>query len=133
MDLGVPQRLLYESLKFARAFQILQTSAKIRWSHYRVLLRVPTKQGRDYYVRQTKKHAWSVGDLEVHVKGRLFEHTRGDSQAPLEELPKGRLYVLPGNRVRRQGEAGSGIQNAVGIGGRVNGRVGAGEGSAVPS
>jgi endonuclease YncB( thermonuclease family) len=93
MDLGVSQRILYESLKFARAFQILQTSAEIRWSHYRVLLRVPTKQGRDYYVRQTKKHAWSVGDLEVHVKGRLFEHTRGDSQAPLEELPKGRLYV----------------------------------------
>lgn len=85
MDLGVPQRLLYESLKFARAFQVLQTSAKLRWSHYRVLLRVPTKQARDYYLRQTKKHAWSVGDLEVHVKGRSFEHTRGDSLAPLEE------------------------------------------------
>ena len=92
-DLEIPQRLLYETLKFARAFGILQMSAKLCWSHYRVLLRVPTKRARNFYTKQAKKHGWSVGDLEVHVKGRLFEHTRGDSLAPLEELPKGRLYV----------------------------------------
>ena len=48
-DVGLSKRLLYEVLRFYRTFGIVNTYSQLGWSHYRVLLRVPSAQERTFY------------------------------------------------------------------------------------
>ena len=45
-DIGIPERRLYEMLKFYRCFPILRPAAELGWAHYTVVLSLPEKAER---------------------------------------------------------------------------------------
>ena len=93
-DIDMRLRLLYEMVSLFRLFPALPTSTQLGWCHYRVLLRVGSKRGRTFYVKQIKAHSWSVRQLEMHVQEGLFERVTG-AETELPPLPRGRLYTYP--------------------------------------
>ena len=91
-DIETRLRVFYEMVSLFRLFPILPSTAQLGWSHYRMLLRVGSKRERTFYVKQA--HAWSVRQLEVHVREGLFERVTG-AGTELPPLPRGRLYTYP--------------------------------------
>ena len=91
-DIDMRMRLLYEMVSLFRLFPVLPSTARLGWSHYRVLLRVGTKRERTFYVEEAEAHAWSVRQLEMHVQEGLFERVAG-IETELPPLPRGRLYT----------------------------------------
>jgi len=62
-ELELSQRLLYQMLEVYRAFPILQTSAKLSWSHYLQLAILPNRDLRRLYLRAAVEGNWSVRQL----------------------------------------------------------------------
>ena len=87
VDVGIRERLLYETMQFYQYFPILPTSAKLGWSHYRVLLGVPAQAERRFYLQETSRTGWSVRELEAEVKAGAFDLSGGKSEA-VESPPK---------------------------------------------
>ena len=80
-DIDLRLRLLYEMVSLFRLFPILPTTAQL-------------KRERTFYVKQAQAHAWSVRQLELHVREGLFERVTG-TDTELPPLPRGRLYTYP--------------------------------------
>jgi hypothetical protein len=71
-DLELSESLLYQLLKFYRAFPILYTCTKLTWSHYRTLLPLPTLAERRCYLRAAEEGGWSVRELKAQIRAEGF-------------------------------------------------------------
>ncbi len=77
-------RLFYLSF---RNIEIAQTRLRnLTWSHFRIIMREPTPEGRAWYVREASEQMWSTRTLERNVTtqyyGRLLASQRAKSEAP---------------------------------------------------
>ncbi len=96
-DVGLSKRLLYEAIRLYRTFGIVNTYSQLGWSHYRVLLAVPSARERTFYRRQADKGSWSVRDLEDQIRaGAYSEKERGTKKAG--QWSRGRSKPLPALR-----------------------------------
>jgi predicted nuclease of restriction endonuclease-like (RecB) superfamily len=48
-------------------------SAKLSWTHHRVLLRVQNQKAREWYIQEAIEHAWSVRALERQIDKLYYE------------------------------------------------------------
>ena len=101
-DLEMSQRVIYEMLEVYRAFPILRTCAKLAWSHYRELMRIPARKEREFYTCQADTAGWSVRELKAQIKANAFASpVSGSEEVPVAQVEpgpplvprKGRLYT----------------------------------------
>jgi endonuclease YncB( thermonuclease family) len=67
-DTGGSERRLYQCTQFYRCFPILQTSAKLTWSHYTTLCQVDDVKQRVALTTQAARQGWVVDELEERVR-----------------------------------------------------------------
>ena len=66
---GYSVRNLQMMRKFYLAFPNANTlCSELSWSHYRLLMRIPDKEARDFYTMECAKAAWSVRQLERQIR-----------------------------------------------------------------
>jgi endonuclease YncB( thermonuclease family) len=97
-DTGLGERLLYEAIQFRRQIPNLNTCSNLTWSHYRKILRVYDKAGRDFYLRLAEENGWSVRDLSEQIQNSSFERFLGitfEDQPPADS-PSARLQMKRG-------------------------------------
>lgn len=59
---------------FYKTFQIRHTLCdKLSWSHYRLLLTVKNKKGREFYINESIKNNWSVRQLSREIHSIAYE------------------------------------------------------------
>jgi endonuclease YncB( thermonuclease family) len=99
-DVKINQRVLYEMLEFHRAFPILRSSAKLTWTHYRRLTRIPAKAERRFYAQEAARSGWTVQELEDRIRADVFRKGEKEAEMVLAKTdgpplsPKrGRLYT----------------------------------------
>jgi hypothetical protein len=61
------QRVIYEMLEVVWASPILRTGAKLAWSHYLELVRLPARKEREFYAQQADTAGWSVRELKAPI------------------------------------------------------------------
>lgn len=70
---GFTERNLRNMRQFYLLFPIRHTlCAELSWSHYRVLMRIPDKDARDFYASECAKSAWSVRQLERQIHTMFY-------------------------------------------------------------
>ena len=71
---GFTERNLRNMRQFYLLFPIRHTlCAELSWSHYRVLMRIPDKEARDFYASECAKSAWSVRQLERQIHTMFYQ------------------------------------------------------------
>ena len=76
-DLGISERNLHNSVKFYKAYPILQTvSAQLSWSHYVELIYLGNKEERQFYEQQIIQNALSIRELREQIKNKLYAETK---------------------------------------------------------
>ncbi|MCZ6635150.1 MAG: DUF1016 N-terminal domain-containing protein, partial [bacterium] len=95
LDLKMGQRRLYEMLQFYRSFPIMRTFAQLGWSHYRLLMKLPTEQKRSLYLKQATRSGWTVRELETQIQADARLDPQPQSPPPAGPLPalRGQLYT----------------------------------------
>ena len=58
-DKNLGLALMHDIVLFRRALNILYTYRQLTWSHYRVLIRLPTVDQRRFYERAANRGAWA--------------------------------------------------------------------------
>src|SRR5690606_9861987 len=66
-ETGLALRTLQRAVAFHETYKDLPTTNGISWSHYRVLLQLPTKQQRDFYARLVRESRWTSKQLQAAV------------------------------------------------------------------
>src|SRR3990167_8310956 len=66
-DLGVSERILYQTVQFARAFPNLNARSNLSWAHYRKLATVSNAKKRQQLLAQAEKSEWTSRELEIKV------------------------------------------------------------------
>ena len=84
-DLNLGESLLHDIVRFRKAFMILSTYRELTWSHYRVLIRLPTVDQRHFYERTANRGRWPVRRLQDEIHSDLFQQTKSRPEA----LPPG--------------------------------------------
>jgi len=64
-DTGFAKTTLTLCVQFHRAYSKPPKRKSVRWSHYRELLRLPTKNDRDFYVKKIQDEGWSSRQLRA--------------------------------------------------------------------
>lgn len=76
---GYSERNLEQMIRFAEVFPDLpipQTlSAKLSWSHFVAIIRLPDSLQRDFYAEMCRIEGWSTRELEQKIGSMLFERT----------------------------------------------------------
>ena len=76
---GFTARNLANMVRFAEVFpdeEILHTlCAKLRWSHFRLIIYLDDDLKRDFYAEMCRVERWSVRTLRQKIGGMLFERT----------------------------------------------------------
>ena len=84
-DMNLGLALMHDIVLFRRALNILYTYRQLTWSHYRVLIRLPTVDQRRFYERAANRGAWPVRRLQNEIQADLFQETANRPEA----LPPG--------------------------------------------
>ncbi|MEW6040800.1 MAG: PDDEXK nuclease domain-containing protein [Elusimicrobiota bacterium] len=72
-DIGITRQTLTRAVKFYRVYPIVTAlRLQLSWTHYEVLLSLPSKQ-REFYELQTIQNTWSSRELENQIKSHLYE------------------------------------------------------------
>jgi len=73
-DLGFSRRVMYEIVQFYRVYPIVQTvSAQLGWSHITELLKIASKEEREFYEQQVIQNCWSVRTLRTEIGKHLYQ------------------------------------------------------------
>lgn len=84
---GFTARNLRNMRQFYLEFPIWHAvTAKLTWTHYRLLLRVKDERARDYYITQAIDASWSTRELDRQISSLLYERSvlsRGKSETGL--------------------------------------------------
>ena len=60
--------------QFYNCFPIHSTLwSELSWSHYKLLIRLKSKEARDYYMEESVKSNWSVRALERQIGTHYYE------------------------------------------------------------
>jgi len=87
-DLMISRRLIFDIVKFYRAYQIVHTlCAQLSWSHYRILSEIKNKEKRRFYEAHAVNNMWSKRELERRIKNREYEKARKKGYIVVQ-LPK---------------------------------------------
>ena len=71
---GFSARNIRNMRQFYLVFQKWQTvSAKLSWSHYQLIIRVPNQEAREYYIKETAQCNWNVRALERQIGTHYYE------------------------------------------------------------
>ena len=71
---GFNERNLRNMRAFYLTYPIWHTvCTKLSWSHYRVLLRVENHKAREWYIKETIDHAWSVRALDRQIDKLYYD------------------------------------------------------------
>ena len=93
-DIGIGERRLYEMLKFYRCFPILRPVAELGWSHYTVLLSLPGRTERAFYLRAAAQNGWSRRELREQIRADAFAQSEETQPVPGMFQPRrGQLYT----------------------------------------
>ena len=71
---GFSKRQIELCRQFYRTFPIANTLySQLTWSQYKLLLRLDTKDKKDFYIAETVKNNWTVRQLERQIYSNLWE------------------------------------------------------------
>jgi predicted nuclease of restriction endonuclease-like (RecB) superfamily len=77
--LGMSEAQLKNCRQFYLTFsnpQICYTlCSELSWSHLRLIMRLDSKEKREYYINESKNGNWSVRELERNIKTLMYERT----------------------------------------------------------
>jgi endonuclease YncB( thermonuclease family) len=83
-DLAMEETMLTRCIKFYSLFAGECPAAKypfVTWSHYKLLLSMPDKNQRLFYLIKTQKYNWTVRKLSQHVKNNAFAKDQKASES----------------------------------------------------
>ena len=102
-DLDLSDALLHDLILFRKTFNMLSSGRELAWSHYRVLIRLPSVEQRRFYERTANLGHWSVRRLKEEIEADHYQTTRALPEAlrpgedPFGGRPlrtkKGQLYT----------------------------------------
>lgn len=69
---GVALRTLQRSLVFHETYKKPPTGDSLTWSHYRVLLRLPSKKERAFYSKLAREKNWTSKELERAITSDVY-------------------------------------------------------------
>lgn len=72
-DSGLAMSTLHHSVQFFETYDKTPSDEGLSWGHYRVLITLPTKADRDFYIKKIQAGAWTTRQLEAAVSRRLHE------------------------------------------------------------
>ena len=59
--------------------------SRLSWSHFKVIMRVSSKDARNYYIRETAENSWSVRTLDRNIATQYYERLLlSHSKQPVE-------------------------------------------------
>lgn len=71
---GFSPQSLWNFRQFYQEFPILSTAwRELRWSHYRILMRVKDQKARDWYTGEAVSQGWSVSALDRQIGTLYYE------------------------------------------------------------
>jgi predicted nuclease of restriction endonuclease-like (RecB) superfamily len=71
---GFSKRQVELFRQFYRTFPIANTLySQLSWSQYKLLIRLDTQDGRDFYIAEATKNNWTVRQLERQIYSSLWE------------------------------------------------------------
>ncbi len=84
---GFDTRNLRNMRQFYLTFPIWNSvSAKLSWTHYRVLIRVENKEAREWYIKEAIENSWSVRALERQISKLYYERLLSSQEkSPLKQ------------------------------------------------
>jgi len=76
-DLGFARRLMFEIMQFYKVYPIVHAlSAQLSWTHYNLLVRIISKEERQFYENQIMQNGWSTRELEKQIKANLYDKVK---------------------------------------------------------
>jgi len=72
-ETGISLRVLQQSVAFRDAYSNPPVGQELTWSHYRVLVRVPTAKQRKFYAELARKNGWTSRELQNAIATDLFD------------------------------------------------------------
>jgi len=55
--------------------------SELSWSHIRLIMRLDSKEARDYYMKESRSQNWSVRALERNIRSEYFERLLSSQEA----------------------------------------------------
>jgi len=99
-DLEMTGSLLYDILRLRRTFPNFHTCGILPWSHCRPLFPLPTLGEREFYARAAAEMAWSVRQLQEHIRRDLYAEARERGQELVDAVD---FVLLTTTRTDRYG------------------------------
>lgn len=72
-ETNISLRTLQQSYAFRKAYKTPPAADSLSWSHFRVLIRLPSEKQRTFYARLAKKESWSSRELQNAIASNLYE------------------------------------------------------------
>ena len=68
-DMNISERLLYQTIQFARAFPKVNSCSlsNLSWSHWRRLASIPDSERRDQLVKSAESNEWTAEELSTRL------------------------------------------------------------------
>ena len=77
---GFSPRVLWQARKFYQTYPILNpVGSLLNWKQYRLLIRIPDGDKREFYELETVRNSWTGRELERQVNSSLFERLLASS------------------------------------------------------
>jgi len=88
-DLGYSRRLMYEIVRFYKAYPIVHAlRAQLSWTHYGLLIAIEDKEKRDFYEIQTVTNHWSYRTLQEKIKADAYQQAKHTGQVVMRFPPE---------------------------------------------
>ncbi|HPA56150.1 MAG TPA: PDDEXK nuclease domain-containing protein, partial [bacterium] len=76
MDTNIGESLLYEIIRFYKAYPIFHTvCGELSWSHYGHLIKIENPEKRNFYQQKAVDFSWSVRELKDKINSQLYENS----------------------------------------------------------
>ena len=92
-DLHLGERLLYQISQFYSTYPNLKPAENIKWSHYRLLSSIPSKEQRNVLEHKVSNNNWSPRDLDTFIKEDREKPKPKHRKPKKLSLVKGKLYT----------------------------------------
>ncbi len=92
---GFSPQSLWNFRQFYIEFPILSTAwRELRWSHFKLLMRVKDAKARDWYAAETISQGWSVQALDRQISTLYYERLLSSQNTSAEEAVRGEANAL---------------------------------------
>ncbi len=97
-ETGISLRVLQHSVAFRDTYRTAPVGQGLSWSHYRVLVRVPTERQRKFYAELARKNEWTTRELQQAIRSDLFDG--GKLEAPRLARPASGAFLYKAKELR---------------------------------